>query len=103
MNNRKENQPHRNDADLLLEEAETLIWDLLDDEMDDQAIGRFTQLLEESPAVRARYIDCVQLHVDLQDHFGRKSAQESGASTEAVVLQHLPGLVGLPGFPRVVE
>lgn len=80
-----------------------MIWDLLDDEMDDKAIGRFTQLLEESEAVRARYIDCVQLHVDLQDYFDRKSSPESGASKEAIVLQHLTGLVGLPGFPRVVE
>lgn len=102
--NRRENRPHPEDAFLQLQEAETLIWDLLDERLDDEALGRLTHLLESNASIRAHYIDCVQLHVDLQEHFGRKSLEESPGSRDAVVLQHLlPGLAGMPGFPQAVD
>lgn len=102
--NRYENRSHPEDAFLLLQEAETLIWDLLDERLDDEALGRLTHLLETNASIRAHYIDCVQLHVDLQEHFGRQSLEEAAGDREAVVLQHLiPGLAGIPGFSQVVD
>jgi anti-sigma factor RsiW len=56
-------------AVLVLDEAENLIWALLDDHLDDASSTRLAQLLEEHESVRRRYLDCVQLHVDLQEHF----------------------------------
>ena len=102
--NRHENRPHPEDAFLQLQEAETLIWDLLDEQLDDEALGRLTHLLESNAGIRAHYIDCVQLHVDLQEHFGRKALAEAEAGREAVVLQNLlPGLAGVPGYPQVLD
>jgi hypothetical protein len=56
-------------AVLVLDEAETLIWALLDDQLEDAETARLAKLLEDHEAVRRRYLDCVQLHVDLRDHF----------------------------------
>jgi hypothetical protein len=88
-------------ADARLEEAETLIWALLDEQLDDAGMARLSKMLEEDAVVRARYIDCVQLHVDMQEHFGSKTAEQRKGT---VVLQHLnPGVTGLPGMPQITE
>lgn len=104
MNHRHENRPRPNDADLQLEEAETLIWDLLDERLDDAGFARLSHLLEENATVRSRYMDCVQLHVDLQEHFGRQAldAQQQAGGT-AVLPNLLSGVAGLPGFPTVIQ
>lgn len=107
MNNQPEKYPFRSEAEFELEETETLIWDLLDDQLDNAGQVRLSQLLEKNATVRERYISCVQLHVDLQEHFGRESLnaklegkQQAGGTA---VLSDLPGLAGLPGFPTVVQ
>ncbi|HEX6962092.1 MAG TPA: hypothetical protein VF175_09515 [Lacipirellula sp.] len=88
-------------ADAPLAEAETLIWALLDDQLDDAGVSRLSAMLEEDAAVRGLYMDCVQLHVDLRDHFSRPASEPSKG---AVVLQNLiPGLTGLPGLPQATE
>jgi anti-sigma factor RsiW len=92
---------HSRSADTHLREAEILIWALLDEQLDDASGARLSKMIEEDAAVRARYIDCVQLHVDLREHFGRQ-ATEPGKN--AVVLQNVfPGVAGLPGMPQVIE
>jgi anti-sigma factor RsiW len=74
-------------AVLVLDEAENLIWALLDDQLDEADSARLAKLLEEHDAVRQRYIDCVQLHVDLQDHF--TTARTAQAATGSPVLTGL--------------
>jgi hypothetical protein len=49
---------------LLLDEAEALIWGLLDENIDAVDSQRLQTLLENEE-VRKRYIQCVELHCDL--------------------------------------
>jgi anti-sigma factor RsiW len=85
-------------AELMLDEAESLIWSLLDDRIEDADLARLTKLLEEDAAVRWRYVECVQLHVDLQQHFGRPAA---GSKPAPCVLGHLPSGFAAESFPPV--
>lgn len=87
----------------LLEEAESLTWALLDDQLDEANAARLTQILEEHDLARARYVECVQLHIDLQNHFAGEptSALGTGAPGDkpkgsAIFPNVMPG-----GFPGV--
>ncbi|NOZ39912.1 MAG: hypothetical protein GXP24_06775 [Planctomycetes bacterium] len=55
--------------DSLLDEAEALIWALLDDSIESANLKRLESLLQENEQVRQRYISCVQMHADLNQHF----------------------------------
>jgi len=104
MNNRNEDQSRPSDAELQLEETEALIWDLLDERLDDAGLARLSQSLEANATVRGRYMECVQLHVDLQEHFGRQAldAKQQAGGT-AVLPNLLSDVSGLPGFPTVIQ
>jgi ribosomal protein L1 len=94
-------EDHSRPIDAKLHEAETLIWAMLDEQLDSADMERLAKMIEEDAKIRSRYIDCVQLHVDLREHFGRKAA-EQGKGT--VVLPNLlPGLSSLPGTPQIIE
>lgn len=56
----------------LLEEVELLVWQLLDDELDDQQFQRLESLLLDRPEARATYVNCMQMHADLQFMFNDK-------------------------------
>ncbi|MBA3480207.1 MAG: hypothetical protein H0T51_00195 [Pirellulales bacterium] len=101
MSREHETNPRSAGADLHLEEAEALIWAMLDDQLDDVEMRRLSKMIEEEAAVRARYIECVQLHVDLREHFGRAAAEK--APSIVVLANLLPGLPGAPGLPQIVE
>lgn len=101
MNQRKDDYPCPSDAEFQLEETEALIWDLLDDRLDDASFERLARMLETNPSVRTRYIESLQLHVDLQEHFGRQALEAKHAGGTAVLPDLFPGLSGLPGFPTV--
>jgi hypothetical protein len=90
----------------LLEEAESLTWALLDDQLDAADAARLARLLEENDAARTRYIECVQLHVDLKDHYAPPATAGAGEKLKGVPI--LPNLLpgGLPGaesLPPVIE
>ena len=74
---------------------------MLDDRIADADLARLTKLLQDHAAVRSRYVDCVQLHVDLTEHFGRKTATEQPATT--VVTNLLTGNSGVFGVPIVPQ
>lgn len=103
MNKRNDNPPCPSDGETQLEESEALIWDLLDDRLDDDGFARLSHLLEKNGAVRSRYMECVQLHVDLHEHFGRLALEAKQQATGTAVLTQLPGLSGLPGFASPIE
>jgi hypothetical protein len=87
-------------AEQLLDEAENLIWSLLDDHLDEAEAARLAELMESEPAVRARYVECVQLHVDLSLHYGKQAAEANPAPTTTVLTQLFPeGLPGIGNLP----
>jgi hypothetical protein len=57
---------------LLLDEAEALIWGLLDENIDAVDSQRLQTLLENEE-VRKRYIQCVELHSDLTNLLGTET------------------------------
>jgi ribosomal protein L1 len=94
-------EDHSRGVDAKLQEAESLIWAMLDEQLDSTDMERLAKMIEEDAEIRSRYIDCVQLHVDLREHFGRKAA-EQGQGT--IVLPNLlPGVPNIPGMPQVTE
>ena len=94
-------EDHSRPLDAKLQEAETLIWAMLDEQLDSADMERLAKMIEEDAEIRSRYLDCVQLHVDLREHFGRQAAEQSKGT---VVLPNLlPGASSLPGMPQVTE
>jgi anti-sigma factor RsiW len=86
---------HSHDAatDELLNEAEALIWALLDGQLSADELTKLEHLLLSDERVVRRYIDCVQLEVDLRERFGPKTpspplptAVLEGLSTDAATL-----------------
>lgn len=53
----------------LLDEADRLIWALLDDQLAAADTTRLETLLKKNEQVRQRYLECVQIHADLHHHF----------------------------------
>ena len=83
-------------AVLVLDEAENLIWALLDDQLDSAETTKLAKLLETNEQVRRRYLECVQLHVDLQDHFAGAGAKEAGKPGTPILPNLMTG--GTPGM-----
>lgn len=82
----------------LLDEAEALIWGLLDENIDAVDSQRLEQLMANEE-VRKRYIQCVELHSDLQHLFDDQKTQ---TKPQSPVL----GSLGQPGslgdiFPNI--
>ncbi len=61
-----------NSNDDRLAEAQELIWSLLDDQISDPDFRRLETMLQEDESIRQLYVQCVQIHVDLQSWFGEK-------------------------------
>lgn len=101
MSQDHDSNPRPTGADLRLETAEALIWSMLDEQLDDAEMKRLSKMIEEDAAVRGRYFECVQLHVDLREHFGRSAAEK--APSTVVLPNLLAGLSGNPGLPQIVE
>ena len=60
-------------SDQSLGRAEQLIWNLLDDDLSEEAVFELESIFREQPSVCEVYINCVQLHVTLAEHAGRAS------------------------------
>ncbi len=60
-------------ADELIDQAEEMIWRLLDDNLAGADFERLEQMLFELEPVRRRYLECVQFHVDLHNMFDSDS------------------------------
>lgn len=81
---------------LLLDEAEALIWGLLDENIDAVDSQRLQELLENDE-VRQRYIQCVELHSDLTNLLG--SETKDGKKPQSPVLGSLGDI--FPTIPGV--
>lgn len=79
-------------GELLLEEAESLIWQLLDGQLTEATCQQLEQMIFEHEAVRRRYLECVQLHTDLHEVVGKRQmppAPALPAETKSPVLGSL--------------
>ncbi len=65
-----DNQNSRSSTDELLDQAEEMIWSLLDDNLPKADVPRLEEMIKNNDDVRNRYLECVQLHSDLSGHFG---------------------------------
>ena len=84
------------------DEAEGLIWALLDDQIKDDDIARLEQLLMENQAVRERYVECVNLHVDLTEQLSKQADSRAGRRIAShVIAENLP--TGLDGMTQSTE
>ena len=84
----------------LLDEAEALIWGLLDENVDALDSQRLSKLMANDE-VRGRYLQCVELHSDLQSLFVDESSNKQ-AKPQSPVLGSL-GSTGSLGniFPNI--
>lgn len=90
MGNQDKDLQHANEA--LLDEAESLIWALLDEEIVEKDLQRLQGLMQENEAVRRRYVECVQVDVDLREHFAPEVESSSTGKPKSPVLGFLGDL-----------
>lgn len=71
-------------SDQVLDEAEQLIWSLLDDDLPEEDIPKLESLIMEHTNVRKAYVHCVLLHAYLSDHFGKPISNEAQRVTTTI-------------------
>lgn len=103
MTSNDDDQLRPTSAERLLDEAESLIWALLDDHLEAADATRLCRLIEKDAAVRARYMDCVQLHVDLREHFGAEAAERPAKPAGQVLPNLLLGMPLMDGISQRVD
>ena len=52
-----------------IDHIEELVWALLDDQITPLELEQLEQRLLTDDAARHRYVECIQMHTDLQEHF----------------------------------
>lgn len=52
-----------------LDLTESLTWKLLDENISEDEVRELERLMREDPACLEHYVNALQLHLDLQDHF----------------------------------
>jgi hypothetical protein len=61
-----------NTTEELLDEVQELTWMMIDDQATDDDVERLERLLLENDEARKVYVNCIQMHVDLQYLLGGK-------------------------------
>jgi hypothetical protein len=74
-----------------ISDAQALIWALLDEQICESDFVRLEGMLRSDAEVRRLYVQCVQMHIDLQQWFSRNAAAGSGSSSGIVLEMPLPG------------
>jgi hypothetical protein len=64
--------------DAPMSDAQELIWALLDDQISDPDFVRLEAMLASDEEVRRLYVQCTQIHVDLQQWFGSEETARPG-------------------------
>jgi hypothetical protein len=102
-----DNQNLHDSNDELLAQAEEMTWSLLDDNLSPAEVPRLEKMIEDNGEVRARYLECVQLHADLTGHFAgdaELNAPNLPASTDSPVLGSLGDAApGVDAGPPVTD
>ncbi len=82
----------------LLDEAEALIWGLLDENIDAASTQKLEKLLANTE-VRQRYVQCVELHSDLQELF-KEPVKQPKSPVLGSLSDFFPptGFTGQPGM-----
>lgn len=60
----------------LSEKVQTLTWALIDEHINENEQGELEQLLKTDAEARATYVECVQMHVELQSYFSESSKSD---------------------------
>jgi hypothetical protein len=81
---------HSQTEQTLLDDAEKLIWALLDDQIEADDAKRLEALIRGNEQVRLRYMQCAEIHADLYSHF------QTGPVKPSPVLGSLPGDMPVP-------
>jgi len=87
MTSQDRSQEQENDK--LLDEAELLIWALLDDNITEQQTTTLEEMVRTSEPVRRRYLECVELHTNLAELFAPPKAPTIPVNLETPVLGSL--------------
>jgi anti-sigma factor RsiW len=86
-----------------LADFEQLVWAMLDEQISDDDRNRLQQLIESDELARATYIECVQMHVDLQNHFAADAKEDRGSNESPATAAKSPVLgflnQGAPAMP----
>ena len=90
MTNDDHTTPQPNEG--LLQEAERLIWAMLDEQLTDADLVQLETLLKEHDQVRQRYLDCVQIHGDLHQHFAGTPDVQTPPQSKSPILGSLGDL-----------
>ena len=70
-------------ADHLVERVQELSWALVDEQIATDEFRLLENLLLSSDKARGAYLDCVQLHADLMDHYRAKAPASVAAAAPA--------------------
>lgn len=91
-------------ADKLTEEVEQLVWTMLDETIEPADLQRLEGLLEQEPAARERYLECMRMHSDLLLHFQEQREGAPLSDKQSPVLGFLGDLrPGSDSLPPVQE
>ncbi len=95
---------NRGSSEQLLEQAEEMIWNLLDDNLPEGDVQLLETMIQEHDQVRELYVDCVRLHTDLSEHFGKTPQLELPGAPNSPVLGSLGDTMrGLDAGPPVAD
>jgi hypothetical protein len=95
---------NRGSSEHLLEQAEEMIWNLLDDNLPEGDVQQLESMLQEHEQVRELYLNCVHLHSDLAGHFGKAPQGDFPGAPGSPVLGSLGDTMrGLDAGPPVTD
>ena len=102
MNEKKQGLPAPSAE--LLEKAEQLIWNLLDDRLPAEDVPQLQTMIKEHDHVRQLYLDCVQIHTELVGHFAKEPKLELPDLPSPPILGSLgDSLPGVDPGPAVTD
>lgn len=87
---------------LTLDEAEAMIWALLDGQLTDIEANRLQQAMLDDEQVMSRYLECVQLEAGLREHFAPADKPTPGRPVTVLANLNAGTLPGLGSTPPVV-
>jgi hypothetical protein len=63
-----------------ISDAQDLIWALLDEQILESDFARLEEMIRTDEEIRRLYVQCVQMHVDLQQWFSKDKTSKSGGA-----------------------